>query len=403
MSKKLNIAEMLKDCPQGMELDSTIINGLYFDKVTEGNMIKCYTKRYCESASTCNSIYFYSDGSYLNTPNAKCVIFPKDKTTWEGFQGPFKDGDVLVTANNALCIYKSIHKTYNYDYIDFYCGYRSSDNQFIIKKLYSSHFGPISEAKHATKEEKQKLFDAIKANGYKWNAETKTLEKLIVPWTIQDAKDGDVIFYDDGWTCIFKCIHGVWFSSYCFITGDGEFHTGYERHAVASTINGNARLATKEQCDLLFQKIKEAGFKWNSETKTLEKLIIPEFKVGNKVKNKDGYVIDIIEVDINNERYTYKTPIGAIGDISFNNQNNYELVPNKFDILSLKPFDKVLVRNNSSTNWHIQFFEKYNRQYGAKYPFVCICGNKYSQCIPYEGNEHLVDTATDCDEFYKTW
>ena len=90
-------------------------------------------------------------------------------------------------------------------------------------------------------------------------------------WTIQDAKDGDVIFYDSGWTCIFKCIHGIWFSSYCFITDDGEFYTGYERHAVDATINGNAHPATKEQCDRLFQKIKEAGYKWNSETKTLER------------------------------------------------------------------------------------------------------------------------------------
>jgi hypothetical protein len=89
-------------------------------------------------------------------------------------------------------------------------------------------------------------------------------------WTIQDAKDGDVIFYDSGWTCIFKCIHGIWFSSYCFITDDGKFYTGYERHAVDSTINGNAHPATKEQCNLLFQKIKEAGYKWNPETKTLE-------------------------------------------------------------------------------------------------------------------------------------
>jgi hypothetical protein len=46
---------------------------------------------------------------------------------------------------------------------------------------------------------------------------------------------------------------------------------GYERHAVDSTINGNAHLATKEQCSFLFQKIKEAGYKWNPETKTLER------------------------------------------------------------------------------------------------------------------------------------
>lgn len=117
----------------------------------------------------------------------------------------------------------------------------------------------------------------MKENKYVWTDsmiegivdETQTIDELPI-WTIQDAKDGDVIFYDDGWTCIFKSIHGIWFSSYCFITCDGEFHTGYEEHAVDSTINGNAHPATKEQCNILFQKIKEAGYKWNPETKTLE-------------------------------------------------------------------------------------------------------------------------------------
>lgn len=96
-------------------------------------------------------------------------------------------------------------------------------------------------------------------------------EKLNVT-ELHEFKDGDVISYDAGWTGIFKCIHGIWYSSYCFITNDGDYHTGHERHAIDSKINGNAHLATKEQCNLLFQKIKEAGYKWNAETKTLEML-----------------------------------------------------------------------------------------------------------------------------------
>ena len=90
-------------------------------------------------------------------------------------------------------------------------------------------------------------------------------------WTIQDAKDGDVIFYDEGWICIFKCIHGIWYSSYCFITDDGEFHTGYERHAVDSTIHGNAHPATKEQHDALMKTMNDAGYEWDTEKKELKK------------------------------------------------------------------------------------------------------------------------------------
>lgn len=96
-------------------------------------------------------------------------------------------------------------------------------------------------------------------------------EELIREWTIQDAKDGDVIFYDEGWICIFKCIHGIWYSSYCFITDDGEFHTGYERHAVDSTIHGNAHPATKEQRDILMKAMKDAGYEWDAEKKELKK------------------------------------------------------------------------------------------------------------------------------------
>lgn len=91
-------------------------------------------------------------------------------------------------------------------------------------------------------------------------------------FSIQDAKDCDVISYDDGWTCIFKHIHGIWYSSYCFITADGEFHTGYEEHAVDSKINGNAHPATKEQRDKLEKAMLKAGYKWNTEERKLEKI-----------------------------------------------------------------------------------------------------------------------------------
>ena len=102
------------------------------------------------------------------------------------------------------------------------------------------------------------------------------IDKSASIFTIEDAKDGDVLTYDDGWTCIFKCIHGVWYSSYCFITADGEFNLGYKEHSVDSTINGNIKPATKEQRDLLFQKMKEAGYEWNADEKVLNKVIIYE-------------------------------------------------------------------------------------------------------------------------------
>ena len=217
------------------------------------------------------------------------------------------------------------------------------------------------------------------------------------PWTIQDAKDGDVVCYDDGWTCIFKRIHGIWYSSYCFITGDEEFHTGYEEHAVDSTINGNAHLATKEQSNLLFQKIKEAGYKWDDETKTLEKLIEPKFKVGDRIIHKESGVYCNIGEYVESFK-GYNTNIGGLV-IRYDDIDNWELypLPNKFDITTFKPFDKVLMRSSNEREWTATLYSHYNNNkfYG--------CGMCCDQCIPYEPNEHLRGTTNDCDNYYKTW
>lgn len=79
---------------------------------------------------------------------------------------------------------------------------------------------------------------------------------------------------------------------------------------------------------------------------------------------------------------------------------DYELVPNKFDINTLKPFDKVLVRGDVRQKWTHDFFGFMDKDKG--YPFVCV-GHYVIQCIPFEGNEHLLGKTDDCDDYYKTW
>ena len=65
-----------------------------------------------------------------------------------------------------------------------------------------------------------------------------------------------------------------------------------------------------------------------------------------------------------------------------------------------KPFDKVLVRSDNSDIWQCDFFSSYNPKCSNR--FHCI-GIWSSICIPYIGNEHLLGTTDDCDDFYKTW
>lgn len=56
--------------------------------------------------------------------------------------------------------------------------------------------------------------------------------------------------------------------------------------------------------------------------------------------------------------------------------------------VELKPFDKVLVRNYDYNAWQISLFG-YKNSLNCYY---CCNGSSWIQCIPYEGNEHLLGT-----------
>ena len=240
--EKINLAEILKDCPKGMELDCTMFDNVTFDSISNGRTIVA-------TRGTVNhTLYLDKYGCPLEHPkeDLKCVIFPKGKTTWEGFIPPckFKDGDVVATSAGGWIGITTGGD--NDKFLPTYCVVGNGEFEYYL------HKEELKFERFATEEERQKLFDAIKANGYKWNAETKTLEKL---------------------------------------------------------------------------------------------------------------------------------------------------VPNKFDITTLKPFDKVLVRDNYGQLWQADLFGFHGN---TIYPFNCV-GHYTYQCIPYEGNEHLLGTTDNCNEFYKTW
>lgn len=55
-----------------------------------------------------------------------------------------------------------------------------------------------------------------------------------------------------------------------------------------------------------------------------------------------------------------------------------------------KPFDKVLVRDYNDNEWKCDFFSNMN-EHGY---YNCI-NSWWHQCIPYDGNEHLLGTTND--------
>lgn len=91
--------------------------------------------------------------------------------------------------------------------------------------------------------------------------------------------------------------------------------------------------ASEEAKKTLFDKLAKAGYKWNAKTLELEEIKKPKFK----------------------------------------------------------PFDKVLVRKDNLDFWTCSFFSHISSEYDA-YPYHCVNGAVHAQCIPYEGNEHLLGT-----------
>lgn len=289
--EKINIAELLQKCPKGMELYSPICG--------DCRLIKIYTGLGFDVINDTDEVFNFSyDGRYHL--NGECCIFPsKENRDWSKFQRPFKDGDVLYTVTGEgeyrLCMVDCIIGDTLYTKVSCSCNGHflcTCEAQFNIEELVVMRL--------ATEEEKQKLFDVIKANGYKWNAETKTLEKLIEP----------------------------------------------------------------------------------------------KFKVGDKIKivHKEDYRYIITQVT--DTHYTIReTDEGFLYTEPITEDENWELVSNKFDITTLKPFDKVLVRDSDKDMWCASIFS-----HTWKDKYFCV-GAWHNQCISYEANKELLGTTHNPEEY----
>lgn len=55
-----------------------------------------------------------------------------------------------------------------------------------------------------------------------------------------------------------------------------------------------------------------------------------------------------------------------------------------------KPFEKVLVRDGDQYEWQCNFFSGMDKENF----YLCVSA-RWEQCIPYEGNEHLLGTTNN--------
>ncbi len=179
---------------------------------------------------------------------------------------------------------------------------------------------------------------------FNYRVKPKNSDKLIE----SEFKDGDILFVTslNSWIFIFKENENKrYIYKYVAVpicTFDTSIYINDSPLCDKEHIS-EIRFATEEEKQKLFDILKENNYHWDAKTKTLEKT--------------------------------------------------------KFDITTLKPFEsKVLVRLDSKCIWEAAIFGFFSDNF-----FHVLGGNSGKQCIPYEGNEHLLGTANDCNEYYKNW
>lgn len=105
-------------------------------------------------------------------------------------------------------------------------------------------------------------------NSYDWN-----IDNAARLWTIQDAKDGDVLFHSDSASngiFIFKELLKYEFGEkvICYCDYDSEDHFCLGEHHTCCWADAKIlHPATKEQRETLFEKMKLEGYRWDEDEK----------------------------------------------------------------------------------------------------------------------------------------
>ena len=234
------------------------------------------------------------------------------------------------------------------------------------------------------------------------------------------VKRGDIMMKSDGDSPFIATgeLHSDISPKYiCGINSIDEFEISYGEGGWTSEFYIPASEEAKKE---LFDKMAEAGYKWNANTLKLEK-IESKFKEGDVIIDNQGSLClvskirDDSSVTIAATLYANK----ALNVFISNNVNRciqlvtiasttdrnklysaltrkgykYDKDQHKLVKQEFKPFEKVLVRDDTNKEWSIDLFSYYDEE-NKNFPYVCMHIH-YRYCIPYEGNEYLLGTTND--------
>lgn len=255
MKEKINIAEILKDKPQGTKLYSPIFGNLrYEDLVPDLGEFTVVT-----SDNTLSKHSFRSDSRYNRHGEPLMLLPSKEMQDWSKFS--WKRGDVLVTEDGTAHL---IFEKFTDDtYTTFIGKYHYANNDYYVSECDSAITDLyILETENSA----QTYINTIeKRLGGKLNLETLKIEKAQ-----PEFKDGDIVAL-----VVRKCTHIAIFQS------RQEAYIGF--HAVLCQNDEllleepfredvgdiELRLATDSEKQQLFDALEKEGKAWDSEKKQI--------------------------------------------------------------------------------------------------------------------------------------
>nr|DAE13054.1 MAG TPA: hypothetical protein [Siphoviridae sp. ctKHH22] len=260
MEEKINIAEILKDKPQGTKLYSLTYGDCFYQEYTGDFGIECQSQ---------NGVQFNLEEYGKYCIDGECILFPsKEMRDWGKFA--WKKGDVLVNKDGDVHIIfeRFVDDTY-YSFVGkYYLWKENNDTEQFCKneRLLTYDF------QKAGKDAAQTYISTIEERlGGKLNRETLEIENAH-----PEYKDGDIVFM--------KGIKSELFANCIFILRS-EYKDGDERAFYYAFYNaddkftldeyGNTkvhyslRLATDSEKQQLFDALAKKGKTWDAEKKAI--------------------------------------------------------------------------------------------------------------------------------------
>lgn len=260
MEEKINIAEILKDKPNGIRLYSPIFGECEFCYVREDTNDICVKKQ--------NGVieYFNSEGLYFAL--GEVMLFPsKEMRDWSKF---FNKGDVLVCYEGKKpyytifdCFESNTYKDFNGKF-----AYDSYEDKWYQKEcnLSTNTFHKLSIANseiYITKIEER--------FGGKMNLETLEIEKQ------PEFKDGDVVFVRCERFCyieIFNYFKDDYLYDYASLNTTLQMIDICGKYPISKDEIVEIRIATDSEKKQLFEALAKENKVWNAEKKQVVDLKI---------------------------------------------------------------------------------------------------------------------------------